>query len=384
MSTTTTSARAIVTRGAHRDGKWNMEDILLRPIKDDELLVQMVASGICHTDVLFGDAAENIGGYPRIMGHEGSGYVKEFGKDVKVAQVGDPVLLSFPYCSACQICTSGHPSHCVSAMELCFVGNKTCSPAASSNPSAATAEISASFFGQSSFASLSIVNESSVVNAKDLIKSKDEMKIFAPLGCGFQTGSGSIYNVANCSPSDTVAIMGVGGVGLSGVMGAKIGGARTIIAIDRVPARLELAKEIGATHTINSDGMDMPALIKAVRHLTDGYGSSITMDTTGLPKLIAAGVEFTRRKGQYVQIGSASMDAKIEIEIFNFMASGKKFIGAVEGDIVPTEYIPKMIGWYREGKFPIDKLMKTFKADDFMGAIHEMHTGETIKPIIVW
>lgn len=178
--------------------------------------------------------------------------------------------------------------------------------------------------------------------------------------------------------------MGVGGVGLSGVMGAKISGAKTIIAIDRVPARLELAKEMGATHSVNSDGMDIPKLIQTVRDLTDGYGSSITMDTTGLPTLVAAGVEFTRRKGQYVQIGSAPMDAKLEIEIFNFMVSGKKFIGAVEGDIIPSEYIPKMIGWYREGKFPIGKLMKTFKADDFMEAIHEMHTGETIKPIIVW
>lgn len=269
-------------------------------------------------------------------------------------------------------------------MELCFVGNKTCSPASSDTPSAATAEITASFFGQSSFASLSVVSESSVINAKDLIKSPEELKLFAPLGCGIQTGSGAIYNVANCSPTDTVAIMGVGGVGLSGIMGAKIGGAKTIIAIDRVPARLELAKEMGATHSINSDGMAMPELIQAVRDLTDGYGSSITMDTTGLPKLIAAGVEFTRRKGQYVQIGSAPMDAKLEIEIFNFMVSGKKFIGAVEGDIIPAEYIPNMIGWYRDGKFPIDKLMKMFKADDFMGAIHEMHTGETIKPIIVW
>lgn len=314
----------------------------------------------------------------------GSGYVEKIGKNVKVAQIGDPVLLSFPYCSECQICTSGHPSHCVKNMELSFVGNKTCSSASSNTPSAATAEIRASFFGQSSFASLSVVSETSVVNAKDLIKSPEELKLFAPLGCGIQTGSGAIYNVASCSLTDTVAIMGVGGVGLSGVMGAKISGAKTIIAIDRVPARLELAKEMGATHSINSDGMDIPKLIQTVRDLTDGYGSSITMDTTGLPTLVAAGVEFTRRKGQYVQIGSAPMDAKLEIEIFNFMVSGKKFIGAVEGDIIPSEYIPKMIGWYREGKFPIGKLMKTFKADDFMEAIHEMHTGETIKPIIVW
>jgi Zn-dependent alcohol dehydrogenase len=228
------------------------------------------------------------------------------------------------------------------------------------------------------------VDETSVVNAKDLIKSPEEMKLFAPLGCGIQTGSGTIVNVAKCKPTDTVAIMGVGGVGLSGIMGAKIAGAKTIIAIDRVASRLELAKEIGATHTINSDGMSMPDLIERVRSLTDGYGTSITMDTTGLLKLIETGLEFTRIRGQYIQIGSAPMDAKLSIEVFKFMVSGKRFIGAVEGDAIPTEYLPRMIGWYREGKFPIDKLVKTFKADDFMGAIEEMHTGVTIKPVIVW
>ncbi|QDS77101.1 hypothetical protein FKW77_000759 [Venturia effusa] len=338
MSALTTSARAIVTRGPHKEGKWKMEDISLCPIGDDELLVRMVASGICHTDVVFGDAAEGIGGYPRIMGHE----VKYLARTV---------------------------TQSIDRSRLRISSN---------------AEITASFFGQSSFSSLSVVSESSVVNAKDLIKSSEEMRLFAPLGCGIQTGSGAIYNVANCSDADTVAIMGVGSVGLSGIMGAKIGGAKTIIAIDRVPARLLLAKEIGASHSINIDGMDMLELIKAVRDLTDGYGSSITMDTTGVPKLVAAGVDFTRRKGQYVQIGSAPKDAKLEIEIFNFMISGKRFIGAVEGDIIPAEYIPKMIGWYREGKFPIGKLMKTFKADEFMEAIHEMHTGKTIKPVIVW
>jgi Zn-dependent alcohol dehydrogenase len=228
------------------------------------------------------------------------------------------------------------------------------------------------------------VGESSVVNAKDLIKSPEELNLFAPLGCGIQTGSGTIINVAKCSPTDTVAIMGVGGVGLSGIMGAKIANAKTIIAIDRVPARLELAKEIGATHTINSDGMTMPDLIQKVRDLTDSYGTSITMDTTGLLKLIEAGIEFTRLRGQYVQIGSAAMDVKLTIPVFQFMVSGKRFIGAVEGDVIPAEYLPKMIGWYREGKFPIHKLVKTFKADDFMGAIEEMHSGVTIKPVIVW
>jgi Zn-dependent alcohol dehydrogenase len=179
--------------------------------------------------------------------------------------------------------------------------------------------------------------------------------------------------------------MGVGGVGLSGIMGAKIVGCKTIIAIDRVESRLALAKDLGATHVINTGGMsDMDELVQKVRDLTDGYGSSITMDTTGLLKLIEKGVEFTRMKGQYVQIGSAPMDAKLEIPVFLFMISGKKFIGAVEGDVIPQQYVPKMIEWYRQGKFPVDRLVKLFKAEDFAKAIEEMHDGSTVKPVIVW
>jgi Zn-dependent alcohol dehydrogenase len=232
---------------------------------------------------------------------------------------------------------------------------------------------------------LTIANETSVVNAKTLIKSDEELKLFAPLGCGIQTGSGTIINVANATPEDTVAILGLGGVGLSGIMAAKVRGCKTIIGIDKVESRLTLAKELGATHTINTSSMtDFNDLVTQVRTITDGYGSSITMDTTGYLPLIRTALEFTRIRGQYIQIGTAPMDAKLEIEVFKFMVSGKRFIGAVEGDVVPQSYLPIMIGWYREGKFPVNRLVQFFEAEKFMDAIGAMEGGGVVKPVIVW
>jgi Zn-dependent alcohol dehydrogenase len=311
--------------------------------------------------------------------------VKQIGNAVTSVQPGDPVLLSFASCRCCEICKSAHPSHCVKFNEINFVGSKDFTTSTADD-----FDISGSFFGQSSFSSLSIVREGSVVNAKDLIKNEDDLKLFAPLGCGIQTGSGSIVNVAHCGADDIVAVIGLGGVGLSGVMGAKVAGAKTIIGIDRVLSRLDLAKELGATHVISTDGIPMdqletkvPELVKAV---TPGnLGATIVLDTTGLPALIRAGLEFTRSRGQYIQVGTANpQDAKLEIEIFPFMVSGKRFIGAVEGDVIPQQYVPTMVQWYREGRFPVDRLVKYFKAEKFLEAIESMHTGEVVKPIIVW
>jgi len=246
-------------------------------------------------------------------------------------------------------------------------------------------EISGCFFGQSSFASHSIVNETSVVNAKDLVKTEDELKLFAPLGCGIQTGSGTVVNVAKATPADTICIMGLGGVGLSAVMAAKISGCRIIIGVDRVSSRLELGTELGCTDIIDTRKFDdLSRVVEEVRKLTDDYGTTITIDTTGLQKLIEAGVEFTSNRGQYIQVGTASPEAKIEIPVFTFMAKGKRFIGAVEGQVIPQDYVPQMVSWYREGRFPLDRLVKLFKVDGFEKAIEEMHHGSAIKPIICW
>ena len=303
------------------------------------------------------------------------------GEGVTSVSKGDPVLLSFASCRACRLCKGGHNSHCVDFDALNFVGNKTFS---GSDEKSADPDILGSFFGQSSFASLSVVNESSVVNVKGLVKSDDELRLFAPLGCGIQTGSGTILNATKATAEDSVAVVGAGGVGLSAIMGAKIAGCYTIIVIDRIKDRLELAKRLGATHAIDTSNLKDGEVVKKVRSLTDGYGTTISVDTTGVLPLIQQALEFTARRGQYVQVGTTKPDCELSIPLQEFMCSGKRIIGAIEGQVIPQDYVPKMIEWYREGKFPMNLLTKEFAANDFDAAFKGMKSGDVIKPILRW
>jgi Zn-dependent alcohol dehydrogenase len=329
------------------------------------------------------NGAAPIAFYPRVLGHEGSGYVREVGSGVTVAKVGDPVLLSFAFCNSCEVCSSGHHSHCNGFNDLNFGPQPPVFGAGKDNASNPT--IPGAFFGQSSFASLSIVRECSVVNATSLVSSKQELQLLSPLGCGVQTGAGTVINAAQASPSDTVCILGLGGVGLSAIMGAKIQNAKTIIGVDRVASRMELAKKRGATPVIDSSKLpEGKTLADAVREVSDGLGPTITVDTTGVPALINAAVQFARNRGKIVQVGSAPFDFKLEIPVFEFMVRGLQYIGAVEGQAHPPDFVPKMVQWRKEGKFPVDDMMKLMPADEFEKALHEMHEGTTIKPILCW
>lgn len=146
-----------------------------------------------------------------------------------------------------------------------------------------------------------------------------------------------------------------------------------------------IAKELGATHTINTSNFTHPTeIVTAVQSLTDGYGTSITIDITGSIPLIQTAMEFTSVKGKLIQVGSTPFDAKLDIHVFPFMVAGKQYIGSVSGDVVPAKYIPQMIEWYKRGQFPVDKLVKFYKADDWSKAIDDMHHGCTVKAVITW
>ncbi|KAI9667528.1 MAG: hypothetical protein M1821_000344 [Bathelium mastoideum] len=384
MASERPTARAIVSHGSLKEDQWRMEDVELRAIREDELLVEIIASGVCHTDVHFGSEKEGPSiVYPSVKGHEGAGYVKAVGSAVTAAQEGDPVLLSFASCGSCHACLDQVPSYCTSFNELNFLGSKTFD-LTSSSASFSEPSIAGKFFGQSSFANLTIVSQCSVVNAKGLFQNRQELALFSPLGCGVQTGAGTIVNVAQAGPKDAVVVIGLGGVGLSAVMAAKVLGCRKIIGIDKVGKRLELAKELGATDVINGAQLGGSSLVERVREVTEGLGATVTMDTTGVTALTMQGIEFTRNHGKIIQVGTNPLDATADFPMFLFMVSGKQFMGAVEGGATPTKFVPQLIKWYHEGKFPLDKLVKTFSADDWKKAIDEMGSGETVKPVLLW
>ncbi|KAL2815286.1 chaperonin 10-like protein [Aspergillus cavernicola] len=386
MPTPISSPRALVSYGPLKSGGWKLKHVSLRPLREKELLVEVVASGICQTDLHFAGAESGFGvHYPRVMGHEGAGYVREIGPGIQIAKIGDPVIMSFSACTACEPCDTGHPAHCAdfNAINFQVVPENFVFKEADSAESGP--DIYGKFFGQSSFASWSIVGEESIVNVSGLVENKEDLALMSPLGCGIQTGSGAIINAAYAGPNDRVAVIGLGGVGLSAVMGARIAGCTQIIGIDRHESRLELAKELGATHVVKVDpSMDLQTTTAAVRAITNNLGTNITLDTTGVPALIAEGVKMTGFKGKILQVGTAPETATLTIPIHEFMVSGRQFIGVVEGDVIPRDYVPKLITWVKEGKLPLDKIVKFYAADDYETAIHDMQSGQTVKPVILW
>lgn len=392
-------SEALVARGPFSEGKWALEPVKLRELRDDEVLVNMVASGICHTDLHCGNTSVDAGVpgvyYPRVLGHEGeimcdavvcgrlgvlidpmflgSGYVVRTGSAVKKVQAGDPVLLSFTYCGECYVCTSGPPSHCINFFDINFIGEPVFEGG-----------IGGRFFGQSSLARHSIVSDKCVVNVAGLGLSKDDLKLLAPLGCGLQTGSGTVVNVAKAGPKDCVTVAGMGGVGLSAIIAAKNKGCKAIIGLDRVDSRLTLAKSLGATHVINTTNLDMKDVVEQIKEASEGLGSTISIDTTAYPPLVSAQVDATRYMGKIIQVGTGMPDANLALHMQSFMVSGKQYFGAVQGHAKTSEYIPEMIHWWRNGTFPVEKLVTFFEHANYIQALEAMGRGEAIKPVIVW
>ncbi|KAJ5419002.1 uncharacterized protein N7487_002552 [Penicillium crustosum] len=376
------NCQAIVSYPPEHKRPWNakLEDVSIRDIKPDECLVDIVASGICHTDLGIASRPESI--FPRVLGHESAGYLRKIGSDVPRSPMnlkeGDPVLLSIAFCGACPSCRAGHPSYCYDAYGLNFAHPGCDSYQVILAPGQdTTAHVVGGFFGQSSLGSLAVARANCIVSLAGIVKSREELQLFAPLGCGFQTGAGTVSNLGKAQPNDSVAIIGLGGVGLSAVMAAKIIGCRRIIAVDRIPDRLSLATELGATHVIHT-GELTTSLTDAVKLATEGLGSSLTIDTTGVLSIIRESLDMTSVLGRMVLLGMAK--DSLEIDMTKFKLAGKTLLGSVQGDVIPS----KMIEWYRAGRFPIEKLVRFYKPEDHTTAIQDMKAGHTVKPIIKW
>jgi len=370
---------AVVCYPPNPGPNWQVENIkLLRSPHEHEVKVRILAAGLCHSDVFV--SCIPAGGpiaYPRVLGHEGAGIVEEVGPGVTVAQVGDPVLLSYNYCSECDLCKADQQAYCLNWPRLNVLGEKGIFETSSGD------SLDAKFFGQSSFAGVSIVNEGSVVNVKGLIKDHDELKLMAPLGCGLMTGSGAVLNAANAQPSDIVLVTGLGAVGLGAVMAAKMAGCKEIIAVDRVASRLQVAKELGATKVFDN-GEEGANLAEDARKLVDGQRISYVIETTGVVSVITAAMKAMGKRAKLIQIGVPKPGSEFNFPLSEFFADNKRFECHYLGDTTGQVMIPKMLRWYREGKFPLDKIVKYFPIQEAAQALHGMESGTAIKPVLVW
>ncbi|EEU36571.1 uncharacterized protein NECHADRAFT_42374 [Fusarium vanettenii 77-13-4] len=368
-----TVTRAVVCRGPLSEGKWAIELLTLQPLKETDLKVKVLSVGLCHTDLTIGSTPQELGAYPGVLGHEGCGIVLDIGSKVTAAKVGDRVLLSFRSCKSCTFCNKGEPSYCSTFTPLnmglgshprTFATDKEGLP------------VKGFFFGQSSFCEITTVSETSVVNVSDHVQTDDDLKLLSPLGCGLQTGAGAIMKLQDLNEDDSVAIVGLGAA-------SKIRGIKTVIAIDRVQSRLDLAKHFGATHTLDSSRLGNE-LVPAVQGLTEGLGASVSVDATGNLNVIKQGIVATRNLGKVCMLGVTPPGTTLDIDSTSFLGSGKQLFGSVEGGVIPTEFIPSLIQWHRQGILPIERIVKFYPAESFAQALSDMRSGDVVKPVLYW
>lgn len=358
--------KAAVLR-AH-DGPYRIEDVELADPRPDEVRVRIVGAGMCHTDLL-PRVPDFIAPPPIIAGHEGSGVVEEVGSAVTGLAPGDHVVLSYDSCHACANCRSALNPYC----ETFFARNLTGQPVDGHNPvhDADGRPVAARWFGQSSFATHAIVAARNVVKvAEDL-----PLELLGPLGCGVQTGAGAVLNSLAVTAGSSIAVFGAGGVGLSAVMAARVAGAATIAAVDVNPARLELARELGATHTFDGAAPDL-----ALSLLQETGGFQYALDTTGLPQVINTAIGALRPAGVCGTVGVQQGDLVLDP---GALSVGRTVKGILEGDAVPQVFIPKLIALWRQGRLPFDRLIRTFPLEQINEAEQASLKGEVVKPVLL-
>lgn len=361
--------KAVVTR---ENKTFSLKDINLSEPKDNEVLVKIIASGVCHTDATVIDKTIPVP-YPVVLGHEGSGIVTKVGKGVTTVKEGDHVVLGFSYCGHCENCLEGKAGACEIMMQLNFSGvnEKGESPLSDEDGS----QIS-QFFGQSSFSNYTTVNEKNVVKVPEDV----DLKYLGPLGCGIMTGSGSVFNSLKPRVGSSIVIFGTGAVGLSALMAAKVSGCFPIIAVDIHDHRLELAKEFGATHTINSTSGNV---VEKIKEITEGKGSHFSFETTGINTVSKQAIDCLRVYGTMgtVAVGKKNIELNLTNDIVTRCITIK---GIVEGDATPQKQIPILVNLFKSGQFALDKMVGFYKPEEIEKAFEDSAKGKTIKPIIIF
>lgn len=349
-------------------GAYAIETVDIETPRADEVLVRIVGAGMCHTDVV-PRAGSGIVGPPIITGHEGSGVVEQVGSEVAGIAIGDHVVLTFDSCGGCANCLAGVPCYCDTFIPRNLFGKRLDGTSGVTDNTGAA--VDARWFGQSSFATYCLATQRNVV----VVDKRLPLEILGPLGCGIQTGAGSILVAMNVQPSRSVVVFGAGAVGLSAVMAARVAGATTIIAVDLHQQRLDLASELGATHIIV--GTD-PDVVAQIQQATNG-GAHYSFDTTGVPAVMRMALDSLRMTGVCGYVAVQQGDLVLD----GFATIGKTIVGILEGGVDPKTFIPRMIELWQNGSFPFDRLIEMFPLSAINEAEAASLAGGAIKPVLV-
>jgi aryl-alcohol dehydrogenase len=345
-----------------------MTELELDAPKHGEVLVRVAACGVCHTDEVARQQIIPVP-LPAVFGHEGSGVIEAVGPGVTGFKEGDRVGFSYGYCGTCEACRRGMPYGCEENRRLNFSGTQF----DGTKRLRYNGQEVSSFFGQGAFATHAVVHVNNLIRVPDDM----DLALVAPMGCGIQTGAGAVLNYLKPDPASSVIITGCGPVGLSAVMAAKIAGCSTIIACDIVDSRLDMARELGATHTINSKNVG--SVVDEVKKLTR-IGTHYAIDCTGNGTCVRQSLNCVRSLGTCIVLG-ATQELTIHVEN-ELMGTGKKLVGIVEGCSIPQLFIPQLLEYYKKGLFPFDRLVSYYDFEDIARAFEDTHKGRVIKAVL--
>lgn len=371
MSTASVAALAVPGEKGYRVAEIVVDDPL-----EHEVLVRVVAAGMCHTDATFKERWSGPALPPIVLGHEGAGVVERVGRAVRGIAPGDKVLVTFNSCGACASCHTGRPSYCLRFNDL----NMSATGAPRENGTSGLSlpggtPLAGGFFGQSSFARHALASDRNVlvVEAAD----EDDLALLAPFGCGVQTGAGAVLNEAPPRVGQAVAVFGAGAVGLAAVMAAALTPAARVVAVDIVPSRLDLARSLGATDTVNSAEQDVTA---ELARITGGTGVHEGVETTGVPAVQRAAVDALAWQGTLVVIG-AQFGSDFATPATGLL-KGRIVRGVVEGGSDVYTFLPALVALYRAGRFPVDRLVRQYPIEEIDQAAEDSRSGTTVKPVL--
>ncbi len=359
--------KAAIFHAAHEP--LTIEDVDIDAPMAREIIVRTVASGVCHSDLHFVEGLYPMAS-PAILGHEAAGIVEAVGEQVSYVKPGDHVIACLSvFCGACQQCMTGHPNRCTN-------------PELQRAPSMAP-KLSQGGSPVYQFANISAYAEKMLLHENAVVKIREDFPLdrAALIGCGVMTGVGAALNTAKVEPGSTVAVFGAGGIGLSVIQGARIAGARKIIAVDTIESKLATAKEFGATHIVDGSSRDA---VQAVRDLTDG-GVDYSFEAIGLKKTAEQAFECLGPGGVATIIGMIPMGVKIELDGWAFLAGEKRIQGCMMGSNRFRVDMPRYIEFYEQGRLKLDEMIsKKGRLEDVNDAFRAMKAGEVARTVLMF
>jgi S-(hydroxymethyl)mycothiol dehydrogenase len=340
-------------------------DIVIPDPGPGEVVVAVHACGVCHTDLTYREGGITDA-YPFLLGHEAAGVVESIGAGVTNVVPGDFVILNWrAVCGQCRACKRGRPWYCFdtfnATQKMTLTDGTELTPA----------------LGIGAFADKTLVHEGQCTK----VDPDADAAVAGLLGCGVMAGIGAAINTGAVGRDDTVAVIGCGGVGDAAIAGAKLVGARTIIAVDTDNTKLDWAREFGATHTVNAREADV---VEAIQELTDGFGADVVIDAVGRPETWKQAFYARDLAGTVVLVGVPTPDMKLEMPLVDFFARGGQLKSSWYGDCLPERDFPTLIGLYRQGRLPLDRFVsERIGLEGVEEAFHKMHAGEVLRSVVV-